>query len=38
MFKLLEQLQLFDSDTISAKQVWIRGVDGHQDYAQEGYW
>ena len=23
MFKLLEQLQLFDSDTISAKQVWM---------------
>jgi hypothetical protein len=23
MFKLLEQLQLFDSDTISVKQVWM---------------
>jgi hypothetical protein len=23
MFKLLEQLQLFDSDTVSAKQVWM---------------
>jgi hypothetical protein len=37
MFRLLEQLQLFDSDTISAKQVWMdvkimlrKSIDGFQ--------